>query len=195
MTVARRLGPGVCRRFAQASEAVNIVAAPPGQRQRRDGPTLRKEPTHDGTRALNDVSITLQAIFPRRTPPRAVMSGGPPPAFAELFQEHLHPRLTNLCIAQGRCVAAGVATYSEAHAAIYRYAHRYGAGLLPPARADDLVDWIASTLAEQVFHAEVEGEGWVSWLERHHIVGGRVPERPAGLFSQRVYVWPVRRAP
>jgi hypothetical protein len=31
-----------------------------------------------------------------------------PPAFADLFLEHLSPRLTRLCVALARCVAAGV---------------------------------------------------------------------------------------
>jgi hypothetical protein len=93
-----------------------------------------------------------------------------PPVFADLFWEHLSPRLTRLCVALARCVAAGVETFDGAWNTLMRYAIRSGARHLPKHQQQGLEDWLAVQLSEAIFAAE-EG-GWSEWIERNRIGPG-----------------------
>jgi hypothetical protein len=94
--------------------------------------------------------------------------------FAETFWEHLTPRLTRLCVAQARCVAAGVESFSGAWDAIMRYARNYGALHLPDHQLHELEEFITINLSAAVFEAETADE-WSNWLKNNHIQGGRTP--------------------
>ena len=75
-------------------------------------------------------------------------------AFADDFRAIVTPRLRRLIHVQGFFVAAGVATYGEAHMTIYVEAYYLGAGVLPDPVRDDLTDWIASQLLSEIVAAE-----------------------------------------
>jgi len=98
---------------------------------------------------------------------------GHPAEFPDHFWQHVEQPLRNMCLAQARCVAALVETYSSAYHATISFVRNRGAGFLTEDDWDLLVDWIHSRLARDI--AEAEAEGWSTWLADNHIVGGLVP--------------------
>jgi hypothetical protein len=98
----------------------------------------------------------------------------PSTEFTDQFWEHLSPRLTRLCVALARCVAAQVETFDGAWNTLMHYAIRYGARHLPKHQQQGLEDWLTVQLSEAIFAAEEEG-GWTSWLKDNRINGGRAP--------------------
>lgn len=95
---------------------------------------------------------------------------GTPAAFAPQFYEHLRPRLTRLCVALARCIAAEVETFDGAYDTVWHYARKYGAAHLSWHEQDELREWIARGILDAVL--EAEAAGWGDWLERNRIGPG-----------------------
>jgi hypothetical protein len=70
--------------------------------------------------------------------------------FAHHFREHVMPRLRNLARAEAVCIVQHVETFSGACNALMTYSRRYGALYLPPAKLDDLEEWIAIQILTEV---------------------------------------------
>lgn len=74
--------------------------------------------------------------------------------FARDFRSIVIPRLQNLAIAYGACIAAGVCDWADAHQSLWNYARRHGAAWLPDGVVDDLDDWLSATLLAAIDQAE-----------------------------------------
>lgn len=77
-------------------------------------------------------------------------------SFPDNFREHVIPGLRNLITAEAICIVHGVEDYSEAHRVVMRHACALGAGFLPDAIFDDLIDWVDDTLLTEILKAEGE---------------------------------------
>jgi len=98
--------------------------------------------------------------------------------FDRHFWHYIGPSLSRLCVAEARCVAAGVQSYGDALGVLLRYALRHGGGHLSATRWYAFEDDMAERLVQAI--AEAEAAGWGEWLERNHIsVPLEEPEAPA----------------
>src|SRR5215472_14334909 len=100
------------------------------------------------------------------------MSGDPD--FLDHFIEHAQPQLERLCVAEARCIAAGVETFADAADVVMRHAVQLGGWRLSDGQFSDLHDWVLSCLSAKLDEAATQDE-WVNWLTANHIQGGRSP--------------------
>lgn len=85
------------------------------------------------------------------------MDGGGTPRptrFAADFRRFVIPALTREVARLAPLVADGGIAFSEAMAEVMGTAYRRGAGYLPEGLRDELLDWVAATLLEEVDLAE-----------------------------------------
>jgi len=82
-------------------------------------------------------------------------------AFAGHYRRHVLPGLRNLIIAEARCVARRVETFSAACYVVISHARQLGGLHLEREVWDGIEAWIEQTMAEEV--AQAERDGWHLW--------------------------------
>lgn len=74
--------------------------------------------------------------------------------FANHFRSHVTPRLRGMAERQAFLVAADAISFAEAVEAVLREAFSRGAGYLPSAIFDELLDWVYATVSQEIEKAE-----------------------------------------
>jgi len=80
--------------------------------------------------------------------------------FEQHFEQLVGPKLVGLVTAYAYMVQVGVCDFSDAVYSVWGYARRMGAGFLPEAAADAVLDWISDELVARI--DDPPGEGVLS---------------------------------